>query len=314
MSRRRNQGPAYDLATSTMLRGVAIPPKLKCSRCDKYKGHNSFSETQLNHARMAIKSHTRYTIKCDPCNGKRIVEIECSFCGKTQGLEMFAKTQRNKPDSAKCFTCTDVQLGTDPVQEERYEEQGEAFEPVENSDGSWPDYFQDNGTATNASEAGDEDDARSDDGGGISLRNDLRNLSVNTATLIESDDIYSNGPKALSGTNNNIGGPVKLGGNGWTVAQSKSWNSRSPAPSANSGFNTNVYGNPASRGGTTSVSGTSRTFNSNFTEPSNDQPAKGTWAKIKAYVPPKKEEPEDDWKSDSEEEADDDSDDSDTNI
>jgi hypothetical protein len=79
-----------------------MPPKLKCSRCDKYKGHTAFSEKQLNDARMSFRNRTTYNIRCHPCNGGQLVEIECSYCGKTKGLDEFAKSQRSKPDSAVC--------------------------------------------------------------------------------------------------------------------------------------------------------------------------------------------------------------------
>jgi hypothetical protein len=84
------------------LKGVPMPPKLKCSRCDKYKGHTAFSEKQLNDARMSFRNRTTYNIRCGPCNGGQLVEIECCYCGKTKGLDEFAKSQRTKPDSAVC--------------------------------------------------------------------------------------------------------------------------------------------------------------------------------------------------------------------
>jgi len=96
-----------------------------------------------------------------------------------------------------------------------------------------------------------------------------------SATLVDTDDAYT-----VRGDNN--GGPVRLGGDGWTVSQSKSWKTRSEDQTS---FNPNGYGNPAARGNTPSVSGTAHTFNSNFTEPSNtQQSARGPWAKIKACV------------------------------
>jgi hypothetical protein len=111
----------------------------------------------------------------------------------------------------------------------------------------------------------------------------LHNSTVPSGTLIDSDDVDSTGSGIKIDNNkhhNGKGGPVKLAGDEYYVAQSQSWN-KSAASSGGSGVNTNSYGNSQSRGiGSSSVSDTSRTFNSNFT----DQPAAGGWAKIKAYV------------------------------
>ncbi|KAF2708266.1 hypothetical protein K504DRAFT_491945 [Pleomassaria siparia CBS 279.74] len=308
MSRRRNQVHAYDQVTSTMLRGVVLPQKLKCCRCEKHKNPPNFSETQLNHARMAMRNRIQYSVKCNQCNGSRIMEIKCTSCLDTKGLEEFAKSQRNKPDSAICFECTEIQLATEAVEPERYDNHRDAFQPSEN-DERWPEYWRDNVTDTNPSNAGDDDDddddARSDQRGGVSINNYMMNMAINnppTATLIDTEDSYSLDCKT-SGKIVNRGDPVMLTGEQWQVAQSKSWKIGSSANPASSDFNTNGYGTPVNPHRTASVSGSAQTFPSNFTERSKTTAATGGWAKIKAYKPEKqpesKPEPEEDWKSES---------------
>jgi hypothetical protein len=49
----------------------------------------------------------------------------------------------------KCHECTAIQLAMDPVDEQRYEDPRDAFEPAEQSENNWPDYWLE-GTVTNS--------------------------------------------------------------------------------------------------------------------------------------------------------------------
>lgn len=96
-----------------------------------------------------------------------------------------------------------------------------------------------------------------------------------TGTLIETDG---------SLTYHNNGGPVNSGHDGWTVAKSSSWHTKSTATKSESTgvFDIHKYSKPPGRVG--SVSGASRTFSTNVTEQSDNTQYKNGWAKIKAYV------------------------------
>jgi hypothetical protein len=49
----------------------------------------------------------------------------------------------------RCQKCTDVQLAMDPVDEQRYEDPRDAFDPAQTSENNWPDYWRE-GTVTNS--------------------------------------------------------------------------------------------------------------------------------------------------------------------
>jgi hypothetical protein len=114
-----------------------------------------FSHRQLTDARKAIKERKTYKIRCRPCCGEVIIELECTICNVVKGVEAFAKVQRAKPDTAvcmatpcavsythirqKCYDCMEKQLETDPVNEEVYEQPDKAFVPVEKD--FYPDFW-----------------------------------------------------------------------------------------------------------------------------------------------------------------------------
>ncbi|KAF2190664.1 hypothetical protein K469DRAFT_747109 [Zopfia rhizophila CBS 207.26] len=310
-SKNKKKSYAYDAYASQRFKSIALPDKIKCNRCSKWRAQASFSTKQLMDAKYKIAekgANAQYKINCRNCTGQQLVEIECIWCHETKGLEEFAKTQRTKPDNAKCMACMEVQLELEAVEAEKYEDPRDAYVPIDNSGRNYPEYWGQSSMtgSTAASVTNDhEDDDSSDYGGGVVLDTNMRELSLTTESLIRTDDdpYPQLGPEGLQAA-----GPVQLGGEGWTLAKAKSWHSKSATPTANtgygpvsSGFNPNKYGNPSSY--TASVSGTSKTFNSNSTEPSDTKP--GKWAKIKAYKPEKAPEPvkeeDDDWKSDSSE-------------
>lgn len=87
---------AYDRAT-----------RLKCGRCNKWKGETNFSNKQLGNLRIkvakfgnAATSASDAGLVCRLCTGGQVVEKECAMCGKTKGLEEFAKVQRTRGDDA----------------------------------------------------------------------------------------------------------------------------------------------------------------------------------------------------------------------
>lgn len=73
------------------------------------------------------------------------------MCGKTKGLEEFAKSQRNKPDTAQCFRCTEIQVNDEAINKDRYEDPDKAFCPGDHSAGKTPDYFSGNSSTTESS-------------------------------------------------------------------------------------------------------------------------------------------------------------------
>ena len=112
--------------------------RLKCNRCNKYKGHTGFSTKQLTDVRAAVKDKgqsANYNIKCMPCTGLQPVEIECTVCCVTKGLEAFAKSQRRRPDIAECFQCTEKRLDVAPYDEQQYvaENRSNAFSAPDES-------------------------------------------------------------------------------------------------------------------------------------------------------------------------------------
>ncbi|KAF1963208.1 hypothetical protein CC80DRAFT_107893 [Byssothecium circinans] len=276
----RKQAHFYDPVTIKSLQNVPLPPKIKCGRCTKWLGHPQYSTKQLTDARFAIMNHghnARFSINCTPCTGNgQPVEIECSYCGKTKGLEEFAKSQRRKPDSAKCYKCTDEQLDQDAVRQEVYEsdDRTKRFEPGQNATGYTIASVWGDTTASDVSVNGDWDGQdKEDDAGGITLSKDFQSkLSMSSSkheTLIETEyDLGSN--------------------DGWQSVRAQSWRTPSQTtPSASSRFDPGKYGRPAPR----SASGSAHTFSSGCAERSDagDEGVKykNGWAKIKAYDPRK---------------------------
>ncbi|KAF2872924.1 Stc1 domain-containing protein [Massariosphaeria phaeospora] len=321
-NRNKKYGQSYDLATMAALKGVPLPDKVKCDRCHRYLIQDRYSQNQLDKARYDIMKRgptARYVAHCRGCAGGQTVEIECIMCHKTKGLEDFAKSQKKKPDSAKCFECVDEQLDREPIEEERYEDPREAFRPLEDSASAteYPDYWAPSTTA-GGSEAGDFDDQGSDDGesGGVRLSDNLSKMSVSESipeSLIDSE--YASPAVRAHGFGGNYNPSLApRGGDGWnTVHQTKSWHTKTTTTaSASSGWDPTKYGAPGGRSGTPA---SAHTFNSNLTERSTTSPAKGGFARIKAYKPEKVEKVVDDeWASEEEEEGGADTDGSDIDI
>jgi DNA repair protein RAD7 len=91
------------------LKGIPVPPKIKCGRCYKNLPPTKYSTKQLTDLRSQIHQTGRQTaaINCQTCTGQHLVELECTICHKTKGLEDFAKSQKSKPDTAVRMTTFD---------------------------------------------------------------------------------------------------------------------------------------------------------------------------------------------------------------
>ncbi|KAF2463482.1 uncharacterized protein BDR25DRAFT_319993 [Lindgomyces ingoldianus] len=297
---------------------LSLRSMVKCSRCNKWKNHANFSNKQLLDAKYAIKVNGRnatYRIKCRGCTGQQVMEIECMMCHETKGLEEYAKVQRAKPDCAKCMACVEKQLELDAVEDDKYEDPRDAYEPIDHSAGNYPEYWGHSNMTSIASDAGTHNfegsDDGSDSGGGINLDGDMHKLSLSTSnTNTNTTSLIDIGYCAHGGNN---GGPVQSGGDGWVMAGAKSWNSKSQTQlSTWSGFDPTAYGHP--RSGADSVAGSANTFNSTNTEQTETN--KKGFAKIKAFKAQPNPKPvvEDDWESESEESDDGDDDESDVEI
>lgn len=97
---------------SPSLSAIALPKKIKCSRCLKTIHQSKFSARQLNHARWQVQNSGRIGegMKCQRCTGQQTVELECTMCDKTKGLEAFSKTQRAQPDTAVWASTSGLRL------------------------------------------------------------------------------------------------------------------------------------------------------------------------------------------------------------
>lgn len=93
--------------TSSRLRRVTLPAKLRCNMCLKNFNQASFSQKQLTDVRWQVSRTGKITTnpKCSKCTGSQPVEIECVMCHKTKGLEEYSKTQRRRPDDAVRIQC-----------------------------------------------------------------------------------------------------------------------------------------------------------------------------------------------------------------
>ncbi|KAF2131205.1 hypothetical protein P153DRAFT_430422 [Dothidotthia symphoricarpi CBS 119687] len=310
--RNKNFG-AYDQNDIDRLRGVPLPEKIKCGRCNKNFNHANFSTKQLTDARFQIRNQGRIVKNpnCQRCTGKQVVEIECIMCHKTQGLEAFARVQRKNPSDAKCYKCMDEQVALAAVDDDTYEDPKKAFITPDHSRGRIPEYWTSSSASTddsfstagdNDSETTYNDSIRDDlDGGGISLSNHFRHtLSVSGSvpeTLIETE--YA----------------LPAADHSWSEVCTKSWHTKS-VTATSSGFNPNKYGNP-NASATASSSRSVHSFASSVAERSDSSERIETrasgFAKVRAFKPsaPLK----DDTSSESEEEeVDDGSDDDDDTV
>lgn len=92
---------AYSL-TSSRLRRISLPAKIKCNMCMKNFNQANFSQKQLTDARYQVSTRGKIVTnpKCFKCTGGQLVELECYMCQKTKGLEAYAKSQRKNTDEA----------------------------------------------------------------------------------------------------------------------------------------------------------------------------------------------------------------------
>lgn len=90
------------------LKNIALPEKLRCERCQKWKAADedkeNFSKKQLAIVRNNIYYYgpghlNTIKVNCAMCNSKQVSELHCSICLKDKGLESFSRAQRRTPDS-----------------------------------------------------------------------------------------------------------------------------------------------------------------------------------------------------------------------
>ncbi|TID24004.1 putative dna repair protein rad7 [Venturia nashicola] len=114
----------YGTLTNNQLKNIALPDKLRCKRCNRWKqtdadGKENFSKKQLAAVRETIYysgrgKQTPIEIVCSTCSPSQNNELHCVDCDTTKGLESFALAQRKNPVAAKCLVCMDEQLEFDP--------------------------------------------------------------------------------------------------------------------------------------------------------------------------------------------------------
>jgi hypothetical protein len=281
------------------LKGVPVPPKIKCGRCHKNFPPTKYSAKQLTNLRYQIHNHGRQTtaIKCMNCTGQQVVELECTMCHKTKGLEEYAKSQRSKPDTAvsitilvglhvltpyqKCFKCIEDQVTREPVDGGRYEgDHKRIFLTPDSHNGYTPDYWSSNDSTACSSATGYDWSSINGDNekqtGGVALSREFqRAMSINGSipeTLIETEYLLTG--RAANGN-----------ADGWSEVHTKSWHTRSSGVgSASVGSSSNANGQ--GHGKHASNSGTQHSYASTVAERSDDSDLRPNgWAKIKAYKP-----------------------------
>ncbi|KAE9972320.1 hypothetical protein BLS_004071 [Venturia inaequalis] len=114
----------YGSLTANQLKNIALPDKLRCKRCNKWKkadadGMENFSKKQLAGLREKIYhsgrgKQTPIDVVCITCNSGGNCELHCAYCDTTKGLESFALAQRKNPIAPKCLICMSEQLEFDP--------------------------------------------------------------------------------------------------------------------------------------------------------------------------------------------------------
>ncbi|KAF2830254.1 hypothetical protein CC86DRAFT_379695 [Ophiobolus disseminans] len=291
MAKSRRQVHAYTQEEIEKLKSIALPEKVKCGRCNKSMGHARYSEKQLTDYRWQIKNGARpiKLPRCQKCaGGNQLVELECTMCHVTKGLGDFARTQRNVPDTAQCFQCTDIQVAHQPYSEERYADQTRPFVTADHStDGVIPDYWSSSSSTHGTSTAGDWETINGDNDtnseGGIALSHDFQHGMDLTGSVTDSliGSEYSAFPVRGSGAGANGGGGTRVTGSWQTGSTGPA--SASTTRSASSGFNPNGYGRPSA----TSNAGTERSYRSSVAERSAAPEVRPNgWAKIRAYQAP----------------------------
>ncbi|KAF1851643.1 uncharacterized protein K460DRAFT_38780 [Cucurbitaria berberidis CBS 394.84] len=280
MGGRRNMH-TYNQEEIDRLQGIPLPEKIRCGRCLKnLNSQAKYSVKQLTEARAQIKNFGRMNkaINCRKCMGEKATEIECTVCNKTKGLEEFANSQRNKPDTARCFKCTDERVSQEAINDEKYKDPKNAFVTPDHSGGNYPEYFSSATSTTDSSSTyGDKswNSVNGDhDNGSIALTQGLQAMSVSGS---------SNETAANSGYTYPSARDFKSGDDGnWTEVRTKSWHTESTGPaSTSSGFNSNRYGKAPA----TSTTGPALTLVSGGAERSETSESRHNgWAK-KSDIP-----------------------------
>ncbi|KAI7088655.1 hypothetical protein KC356_g3113 [Hortaea werneckii] len=106
--------PRYQIGgyNTVAVQNVALPEKIKCSRCNKLKAPSNFSNKQIDdlkkkiHQEYGFNATTQGFVPCMTCTGAPRTEMECHYCGITKSLDHFSKQQRKDPDRASCWDCT----------------------------------------------------------------------------------------------------------------------------------------------------------------------------------------------------------------
>lgn len=101
------QARAWASYGSNNVANVRLPPKLRCSICNKHKNTEpNFSSKQLAGLKDVIQRKGQgaaqtHEMVCIPCSTAGIsFEMTCIDCEQTMGLDAFAKTQRRDRDNA----------------------------------------------------------------------------------------------------------------------------------------------------------------------------------------------------------------------
>ncbi|KAI1568401.1 Stc1 domain containing protein [Pyrenophora tritici-repentis] len=283
----RKQAHVYNQDDIDRLKGIALPPRLKCGLCHKNVPLIRFSTKQQTDARSQIRSFGKILkhINCQDCVGRQTVELECSMCGKTKGIDSFARTQRRKTDTAKCFVCIERQLADNAYEEGKYEDLSNAFTP-DHSNGHAPEYF----SSALSSTASNVDDGWKSVNDGSRRRQELEANGARRKGLVDGGIALStdfqralsmSGSASDSLIDTEYAFPAGRNGDGdSSEPRTKSWHTKSiEVLSASSGFDPNAYG----RRTTPSVSGSSRSFASSVAERSDTTKIRPNgWAKIRA--------------------------------
>ncbi|CBX92935.1 hypothetical protein IAQ61_008672 [Plenodomus lingam] len=280
MPGRRQQTHIYLREDMDRVKGVPLPPKIKCGRCQSHLVPARFSSKQLTDARYQILKQGRITqlVNCMKCTGQQIVELECTSCGRTKGLEEFAKSQRNKPDTAVCFKCTELAVNDHAIDDGRYEDQDRAFLPANDSRGNVPEYWSSQQSTTDAiPAAGDEWGSTSADTEDITDK-DSGGSGIALSRQLQATHLTGSVNESLIGSEYDH--PATRANDRFTqVRSNKSWHTASAGPpSSGSGFNKDTYRKPPY----STVSASARTFSSSVAERSSPEIRSNGWAKIRS--------------------------------
>ncbi|MCJ1246286.1 hypothetical protein MMC30_003492 [Trapelia coarctata] len=110
----------YDELTASKVKAVAVPDKISCMVCKKWKANSQYSNKQLADYRFKMlqsgnpKSNGSVGVKCRICTGQQVTELTCSICDDVKPLIEFGKNHRRDPDNARCIKCIEIQAGLEP--------------------------------------------------------------------------------------------------------------------------------------------------------------------------------------------------------